>query len=135
MTTYPPYLSPVDDGTLSRPELAKQAVIAPTPLEVAKSITTKTDDVAHVPVVDVPMRDDQPAAAPLSHGETFTVVVAMNDAHASKLRYEGITHWRVYDGSLTLYTVDRGRTVRYVSIAPHEWWGVERLLDEKGDDQ
>lgn len=108
----PIHLSVVDDGAPEK---------IPTPRDVAQATSA---------VGDLPVREERPTTEASSDAEesTFSVAVSMLDAQSSRIEYHDITHWRVYDGSLTLYTRIDGRIARYVSIAPHEWWGIERLV-------
>lgn len=109
----PIHLSVVDDGTPEK---------IPTPRDIVQATTSAG--------AALPVREEPPTTEASSDADesTFSVAVSMLDAQRSRIEYHGITHWRVYDGSLTLYARIDGRVARYVSIAPHEWWGVERLV-------
>lgn len=118
MTTYPPYLSPVDDGTLDAPGIA-----VPTPRDVAAARP------AHVPVVDLPTRVDEPTDASV-RPSTFSVRVHNGDRARI---ITGITQWRIHDGALSLYgPVDTDRPTKLRTFNPMEWTEVERLATPGG---
>ncbi|WP_159794506.1 hypothetical protein [Puerhibacterium puerhi] len=93
----------------------------PTPADVARMTA--------VPVVGLPMREDTPAPGRAFTPETFTVRIRTGEPGQPFYDVENVAHWKVHDGSLSLYgPLDGdGRIVKLETINALHWTRVHRL--------